>query len=187
MNDAQPHPAAGRIRPIVQVGHPALATRCEEITIFGEELAELVADMFATMAAADGVGLAANQIGVVKRVFVYDCPDETGRRQRGVVCNPVLAELAPQDRHLDVDQEGCLSVQGQFAELGRPDFAAVSGVDEHGHPIRVEGDGLLARCLQHETDHLDGMLYIDRLAAKSRKNVLAAWREDQPAADWPAS
>ena len=176
---------SGTIRPIVQVGDPVLAARCDEVTAFDDDLRALVADMVATMHAAEGVGLAANQIGVAQRVFVYDCPDDAGRRHAGVVCNPVLAPMPVADRTLDVEQEGCLSVQGQFADLGRPDRAVVTGVDEHGRPVRIEGTGLLARCLQHESDHLDGMLYIDRLAAKPRKRVLSAWRDAPPPPHWP--
>jgi len=162
----------------VQVGDPVLAMVCEPITEFDAALATLVADMFASMYAADGVGLAANQIGVAAAVFVYDCPDADEVRQRGVVCNPKLLDLPSTERQLDEDQEGCLSVKGQFSLLARPDFAVVTGQNAAGEQIRVEGDGMLARCLQHETDHLNGMLYIDRLTAKARKKVLAAWHEE---------
>jgi len=168
----------GRVHPIVQVGQPVLAKVCQPITAFDENLAQLVADMFASMYAAEGVGLAANQIGVDAAVFVYDCPDEDEVRRKGVVCNPVLEPLAADRRQLDEDQEGCLSVKGQYSALARPDFAVATGQDEHGSPVRIEGTGLLARCLQHETDHLHGMLYIDRLTAKARKKVLAAWSEE---------
>ena len=154
-----------------------LARTCRKVVDFNDELASLVADMFASMYAAEGVGLAANQIGVDLAVFVYDCPDGKEVRRKGVVCNPVLEDLAGEERRLDEDQEGCLSVKGQYSALARPDFAAVTGQDAQGQPIRVEGTGLLARCLQHETDHLNGILYIDRLTAKARKKVLAAWQE----------
>lgn len=169
----------GIVRPIVQVGDPVLSTKCEPITVFGEDLQHLIADMFASMYAADGVGLAANQIGVGVRVFVYDCPDDNQQYHRGVVINPSL--VPPAKRHLDEDQEGCLSVRGQFTELARPDFATVTGFDHRGEPITVSGDGLLARCLQHEYDHLEGMLYIDRLSKKARKKVLKAYAEEHQA------
>ena len=168
----------GQARPIVQVGHPVLATVCKPITSFDDDLAQLIADMFASMYAAEGVGLAANQIGVDAAVFVYDCPDADNVRHKGVVCNPVLEEVPAQQRHLDEDAEGCLSVKGQYWDLARPDFAVVNGQDAAGNPVRVEGTGLLARCLQHETDHLNGMLYIDRLPAKARKKVLKAWEKE---------
>jgi peptide deformylase len=169
----------GVVRPIVQVGDPVLATRCTEVTAFDEDLTHLIADMFASMYAADGVGLAANQIGVGQQVFVYDCPDSNQVYHRGVVVNPSLQ--LPGQRHLDDDDEGCLSVRGQYAPVARPDHATVSGVDHKGDPVTVSGDGLLARCLQHEYDHLQGMLYIDRLPARVRKKVLKAHAEQHQA------
>jgi peptide deformylase len=140
------------------------------VTVFDEELQRLIADMFASMAAADGVGLAANQIGVDARVFVVDCPDATDTNVVAHVVNPVLH--LPEGRDLEVDSEGCLSVPGVRAEVGRPTTAHVTGVDMFGEPVRIDGTGLLARCLQHETDHLDGLLYVDRLPAKKRKRLL---------------
>lgn len=167
----------GTVRPIVQVGDPVLSTPCAPVEEFDEALWQLIADMFASMYAAEGVGLAANQIGVSLQVFVYDCPDAEDRMHRGVMINPRL--LDPERRYLDNDDEGCLSVKGQFTPLARPDFATVRGVDHEGQPVAVSGDGLLARCLQHEYDHLQGMLFIDRLSARKRKKVLKAWAEDQ--------
>lgn len=167
-------PYAGAVLPIVQVGDPVLREVLAPVTSFDDELAELVADMFASMYAADGVGLAANQIGRTERVFVYDCPDADDVRHRGVVVNPVLQLPEPADRVLDESDEGCLSILGEAAELPRPDTATVTGVDEHGVPVEVTGTGLLARCLQHEVDHLDGGLYIDRVSAAQRRRVLRA-------------
>ena len=141
------------------------------MTVFDEELQRLVADMFASMAAAEGVGLAANQIGVDARVFVVDCPDATDTNVVAHVVNPVLH--LPDGRDLEVDSEGCLSVPGVRADVGRPTTAYVTGVDMFGKPVRVDGTGLLARCLQHESDHLDGLLYVDRLPAKQRKRLLS--------------
>jgi peptide deformylase len=166
----------GQVHPIVQVGDPVLSTPCAPVEEFDDALRQLLADMFASMYAADGVGLAANQIGVGLQVFVYDCPDADQRFHRGVMINPTLLE--PQTRYLDEDDEGCLSVKGQFAELARPDFATVRGVDHEGNPIEKSGDGLLARCLQHEYDHLQGMLFIDRLSARKRKKVLKGWEAE---------
>ncbi|MGC5412643.1 peptide deformylase, partial [Streptomyces sp. DT225] len=102
---------------------------------------------------AEGVGLAANQIGVDLKVFVYDCPDDEGVRHVGAVCNPVLEELPPEARVLDDSGEGCLSVPTAYAKLARPDYAVVRGQDAQGNPVRVRGTGYFARCLQHETDH----------------------------------
>ncbi|MEV4097983.1 peptide deformylase [Streptosporangium saharense] len=169
----------GTARPITVVGEPVLHRPCEDVTAFDEELAVLVADMFASMYAAEGVGLAANQIGVPLRVFVYDCPDETEEYRRGVVVNPTLVLPGHGERNLDEYDEGCLSVPGQRANLARPDRAVVHGFDVTGAPITVEGTGLLARCLQHETDHLDGMLYIDRLPKERRRQVLADYERER--------
>ncbi|GAA3261383.1 peptide deformylase [Nonomuraea helvata] len=176
----------GEVRPIVHVGDPVLHHPCEPVTRFDGELKALVDDMFASMYAAEGVGLAANQIGVPLRVFIYDCPDADGQHHKGVVVNPTLELPGVGERHLDADDEGCLSVPGQYAPLPRADRATVHGFDADGEPVTVEGTGLLARCLQHETDHLDGHLYIDRLPAKRRKQVLAAYKEAHSAiADKP--
>ncbi|WP_337062195.1 peptide deformylase [Kineococcus sp. G2] len=164
----------GLARPITTYGTPVLHRRCAEVTAFDDDLAQLVADMFASMAAADGVGLAANQIGVDARVFVVDCPDEDGEHVVAHVVNPVLHLPTGRKRRLDVDDEGCLSVPGQYAELGRPDRSEVTGVDVHGEPVRIVGTGLLARCLQHESDHLDGVVYVDRLPAGEREEILTA-------------
>ncbi|MFI5938396.1 peptide deformylase [Actinoplanes sp. NPDC051494] len=161
----------GTPRPITRYGDPVLHRRCAEVTVFDDALEQLVADMFASMAAAEGVGLAANQIGVDARVFVVDCPDGSGTKVVAHVVNPVLH--LPEGRGLDVDSEGCLSVPGVRADVGRPATSYVTGVDLHGEPVRIDGTGLLAVCLQHESDHLDGLLYVDRLPAKQRKKLLA--------------
>ncbi|MDA0635218.1 peptide deformylase [Nonomuraea sp. MCN248] len=165
----------------MRVGDPVLHTPCEPVTRFDDELRALVDDMFASMYAADGVGLAANQIGVSLRVFVYDCPDADDVRHRGVVVNPTLELPGLGARRLDPGEEGCLSVPGQYAPLPRSDRAAAHGFDAEGRPVSVEGTGMLARCLQHEVDHLDGHLYIDRLPAKRRKQVLAAYEQSYKA------
>jgi peptide deformylase len=160
------------VRPIVIIGDPVLHAPTRPVETFDEELAALVADMFDTMAAAHGVGLAANQIGVDLRVFVYDCPDEESRTvRRGVVVNPVLTTSDVPEGMPDPedDDEGCLSVPGEQFPTGRADRARVTGTDEKGEPVDVEGTGFFARCLQHETDHLDGTLYIDRLIGRNLK------------------
>jgi peptide deformylase len=175
-----PDTSKGAFRPITVVGNPVLHHPCAPVTAFDEELSALVADMFVTMYAADGVGLAANQVGVDRRVFVYDCPDDDGVRHVGVVVNPVLDELDPAQRLLDESSEGCLSVPGAYADLARPDFAVVRGQDQHGQDVVVEGTGFFARCLQHETDHLNGYLYIDRLSKRDRKDALRQRAELTP-------
>ncbi|MFE0801512.1 peptide deformylase [Streptomyces sp. NPDC058812] len=172
--------ARGTSRPITVVGNPVLHKECEDVTDFGAEFQQLVADMFASQRTAEGVGLAANQIGVGKKVFVYDCPDDEGVRHVGVVCNPVLVELPADRRSLDDSNEGCLSVPTAYAPLARPDYAEVTGQDEKGNPIKVRGTGYFARCLQHETDHLYGYLYIDRLSKRERKDALRQMAENEP-------
>ena len=164
----------GTARPIVTYGTPVLHRRCAEVTTFDEDLRALVDDMFASMAAAEGVGLAANQIGVDARVFVVDCPDESGEHVVAHVVNPVLKLPRGLRRALDSDDEGCLSVPGEYAELARSARSEVTGVDVEGRPVRIVGTGLLARCLQHEVDHLDGIVYVDRLDARTRTEVLTA-------------
>ena len=161
------------VRPIVITGEPVLhtTTRPVDDDEFGSaELASLVEDLFDTMDAAHGVGLAANQIGVARRVFVYDCPDPEldGERRRGVVVNPVL-ETGPVPETMpdeDDDAEGCLSVPGESFPTGRADRAKVTGRDVEGAPVEVEGIGFFARCLQHEADHLAGTIYVDRLMGR---------------------
>ena len=172
--------AHGRVRPLTLLGDAPLREQCREVTEFGPELAALVEDLFATMYAAQGVGLAANQVGVLLRVFVYDCPDDEGKRHTGVVCNPKLVELPAEKRRLDDSNEGCLSVPTAYMPLARPDYAEVTGQDEKGNPIKVRGTGYFARCLQHETDHLYGYLYIDRLSKRERKDALRQMAENEP-------
>ncbi len=187
--------------PIRIVGDPVLHTPTRLVTEFGGELHALVKDMFDTMAAAQGVGLAANQIGVHLRLFVYDCAseragertggqdNEQGVRHRGVVVNPVLETSARPETMPDPDDdwEGCLSVPGESFPTGRASWARVTGVDADGAPVTVEGTGLLARCLQHETDHLDGTLYLNRLVgryAREAKKMLKAQGWGVPGLAW---
>lgn len=184
-----PLPTGGTVRPITRWGTPVMHRAQEPVTAFDEELRSLVADMVATMYAADGVGLAACQIGVDKAVFVFDCPDESGERTVGVVCNPELTLPEGKDRNLDDSDEGCLSFPGAFVELARPDRASVTGQGLDGEPVSFAGDGLLARCLQHETDHTRGTVFGDRLPTKARKKLTKEHdrlAEDYPL-DWPSS
>ena len=154
------------IRPICITGEPVLHTRAQEVTTFDQDLRDLVADMFETMDKAPGVGLAAPQIGVGLRIFTYDYADDEGNERRGVIINPVL-ELGPiSDEPADEDTEieGCLSVPGERFPLKRADKAIITGVDLDQNKIYIEADGWFARIFQHEFDHLDGKLYVDRLA-----------------------
>ncbi|WP_189863678.1 peptide deformylase [Streptomyces poonensis] len=161
--------ARGRIRPLTLLGDPVLHAGCEEVTEFGPELAALVEDLFATMYAARGVGLAANQVGDPRRVFVYDCPDDEDVRHVGHVVNPRLVETGGMVLR---GPEGCLSLPGLEAGTERHDEAVVEGVTLDGDPVRVRGTGFFARCLQHECDHLDGLLYVDRVTGWRRRRVL---------------
>jgi peptide deformylase len=166
----------GIARPIVTYGSdPVLHRRCAEVTVFDEALRRLVLDMFASMTEADGVGLAANQIGVDARLFVIDCPDADDADVVGYVVNPVLTVLQPRDGEPaeEVTEEGCLSVPGPYADVPRAFRARVDGVDITGKPVTIEATGMAARCLQHEVDHLDGTLYVDRLPEELREKLLA--------------
>ncbi|QDN86190.1 peptide deformylase [Streptomyces sp. S1D4-23] len=159
----------GRVRPVTLLGDPVLHTPCEDVTDFGPELAQLVEDMFATMYAARGVGLAANQVGVASRVFVYDCPDDEDVRHLGHVVNPRLVEA---DGVVLRGPEGCLSLPGLEAGTERYDHAVVEGFTVDGEPVSVRGTGWFARCLQHEYDHLEGGLYVDRLSGWRRRRAM---------------
>jgi len=163
--------SAGTVRPVTRYGAAVLHRPCARVESFGAGLEALVGDMFASMYAAGGVGLAANQVGVGLRVFVYDCPDASGEDRAGHVVNPVLAVSA--FARPVTGPEGCLSVPGQQAEVARAAVATVTGTDVHGSPVAVTGTGLLARCLQHEADHLGGIVYVDLLPAGERAAVLA--------------
>jgi peptide deformylase len=170
--------AGGTVRRIRLLGDPVLRTPTDPVTVFDEALERLVADMFASMYAAEGAGLAANQIGVSLAVFTFDCTDGEGERQVGHVVNPVLVETSGE---VDDDYEGCLSMPGLHYPNPRPSFAVVEGVDLTGAPIRLVGHGgQFARCLQHETDHLRGTVFFDRLRGRTKRQAM----RDTLAADW---
>lgn len=164
--------------PIRIVGDPVLHTATRPVPVGADgslpaDIADLITDLYETMDAAHGVGLAANQIGVPLRVFVYDCADERGKaaRRRGVVINPVLetSEVPETMPDPEDDDEGCLSVPGESFPTGRATWARVTGLDADGSEITLEGNGLFARMLQHETGHLDGFLYLDRLVGRNAR------------------
>jgi peptide deformylase len=182
--------------PIRIVGDPVLHTATSPVPIGPDgslptELADLITNLYETMDAANGVGLAANQIGVSQRVFVYDCADERGRtdRRRGVVVNPILetSEVPETMPDPDDDDEGCLSVPGESFPTGRADWARVTGLDADGNQVVLEGTGLFARMLQHETGHLDGFLYLDRLIgrhARAAKRAVKSHDWGVPGLEW---
>ncbi|WP_166983705.1 peptide deformylase [Paramicrobacterium fandaimingii] len=153
------------VLPIRIHGEPVLHEKAAPVTEFDERLRTLVADMFETMDAAPGVGLAAPQVGVGQRLFVYSYRNDDGAPWRGVVINPSLCMTPPPAGPADEDEdsEGCLSFPGERFPLRRSENVVVTGVDSEERPVRIEADGWRARILQHEYDHLDGTLYIDRL------------------------
>jgi peptide deformylase len=183
-----PLPEGGTVRPMTRWGAPVMHRPQADVTVYDDELRTLVADMVATMYAADGVGLAACQVGVDLRVFVFDCPDDSGDHTVGVVCNPVVTLPEGKDRNLEEVEEGCLSFPGAFIDCARPDFARVTGFGVDGSPVVFEGDGLLARCLQHETDHTLGTVFADRLPTKAQKKLrkIQAKVADEFPPGWPA-
>lgn len=152
------------MRPIRIIGDPVLRTPCEPVTTFDAELRDLVTDLMDTMLGAPGrAGVAAPQIGVSARVFVYDADGH-----RGHLINPTL-ELSEE---LQDDDEGCLSVPDLYFPTHRAMHATAHGVDQHGEPLTITGSGFLARALQHETDHLNGRLYVDTLRGDTRRRAL---------------
>ena len=159
------------VKPIRLFGDPVLTTPAAEVTTFDKELRKLVKDLTDTMLDAPGAGLAAPQLGVSLRVFTYDVDDEIGH-----LINPVL------DLSDDVQEgdEGCLSVPNLAFNTRRAMRVVAKGMDMHGEPVMLEGSELLARCIQHETDHLDGIMFVDRLDAETRKEAMKAIRE----AEW---
>ncbi|WP_018295584.1 peptide deformylase [Corynebacterium lubricantis] len=164
------------IREIRLFGDPVLTTRSSEVTTFDSSLDRLVEDMLETMDDAGGVGLAANQIGLTKRIFVFDCTGiESGLR--GHIINPVWEPL---DDTVQIGSEGCLSIPDISMDTERYDNVVVRGQDSRGRNISIQASGLLARCIQHETDHLDGVLFLKRLDPQSRKEAMGIIR----AADW---
>ena len=165
--------STGTVRPVRPFGDPVLHAPCAEVTAFGALLERLVEDLFASMYARGGVGLAANQIGVPLRVFVYDCPDDEDRRHLGYLVNPGPVRTGGISL---TGPEGCLSLPGVEAGTRRYDEASVDGYDTAGAPVGVTGTGFFARCLQHEGDHLEGAVYTDRLRGLRRTRALWAAR-----------
>jgi peptide deformylase len=158
------------IRPIRLFGDPVLRTPADQVTSFDAELRRLVKDLTDTMMDAPGVGLAAPQIGVGLRVFTYYVDDVVGH-----LINPTLALSA----ETEIDDEGCLSFPGLAYPTSRSFGVVVTGMDMHGEPVTIEGTGQLARCVQHETDHLDGVLFIDRLDPAQRKLAMKEIRASE--------
>jgi peptide deformylase len=184
-----PLPRGGSVRPVVRWGTPVMHRRQAEVSAYDDALRRLAADLVSTMYAAAGVGLAACQVGVDLRMFVFDCQSSSGERTVGVVCNPQVFLPEGRDRKLDEDEEGCLSLPGGYVPLARPDFATVNGTGLDGEPVTFSGDGTLARCLQHETDHTVGTVFGDRLSTRWRKRLQKNHEKlaERYPADWPLS
>ena len=159
------------VKPIRLFGDPVLRTPAEPVRDFDAELRKLVKDLTETMLDAPGTGLAAPQIGVGVRVFTYHVDDQLGH-----LINPSL-DLSPET---ETGDEGCLSIPGLAFPTSRALRAVARGFNMHGEPVTIEGSGMLARCVQHETDHLDGVLFIDRLDQEQRKLAMKEIR----AAEW---
>jgi peptide deformylase len=154
------------------LGAEVLRTPAAEIEEVDDELRRLIDDMFETMYKAEGVGLAGPQVGVSRRVIVVDVHDDD--LKPFALINPRVVEAS---RETDKGEEGCLSIPGLSAAVERPAHVVVEGLDRDGNPLRVEGGGLLARCLQHEIDHLDGVLFIDRVSPLKRKMLIQKWKK----------
>ena len=153
------------VRPVRIYGDPVLREKSREVRDFDDALRALVADLFETMAAYNGVGLAANQVGSAQRVFVIDLAQEDGAHDRFAVVNPVLDRRSGKEKA----EEGCLSMPGILADVDRATRLRLRAYDAQGRPFERVVEGFLARAVQHETDHLDGVLFTDRLGPLKRQ------------------
>jgi len=157
------------VRQVRYLGDPVLRELCREVETIDDGVRALVDDLLETMYAEDGIGLAAPQIGVPLRVFVYDVRDD--EIEPGVLVNPRIVEATGKQKEV----EGCLSIPGLDEVVERSGHVVVEGLDRDGEPVRIEATGLLSRCLQHENDHLDGVLFIDRVSPLKRRMLLKKW------------
>jgi peptide deformylase len=168
------------LRPILRYGERPLHVTAQPVTRFDDELQRLIDDMVQTMYGAPGIGLAATQVGVPLRIFVVDLSVGRDPSQLIVMVNPEFVER----EGTQLEEEGCLSVPGFNATVLRPARAVVSGLDRHGNPQRLEGSGLLARAFQHEVDHLDGRVFIDRLRGIKRDVIVRKIQKLQRSGKW---
>jgi peptide deformylase len=158
------------LRQLHLLGSPVLRQRAHEVARFDDGVRALLEDLFDTMHAAKGVGLAANQIGVARRVAVVEVEEE-----RAVLVNPVIVASDGEQ----VGEEGCLSIPDIFADVTRAERVVVEILDETGARRRIEGSGMFARAIQHEIDHLDGILFLDRIGPIKRRRLLADWKKSR--------
>ena len=163
------------VRNIVIMGDPALRTRAEQVGSFDEELRRLVDDLFETMYHAEGIGLAANQVGVLKQVLVVDVRDEEDAEAgRMALINPRIVMVTSE---VQKETEGCLSIPGLEEVVKRPLGIRVEASDVQGAPISVDAEALLARALHHEIDHLEGILFLDRVSPLKRRMLMKKWKK----------
>jgi peptide deformylase len=158
------------LRSLYLLGQPVLRQRSVEIRMVDDDVRRLIDDMFETMDAARGVGLAANQVGVARRVAVIDAEG-----QRFAMVDPVI--VSAEGRSLA--EEGCLSIPDLYGDVSRPERVVLEALDRDGKPFRLEAEGLVARAVQHEIDHLDGILFLDHLSLMRRRLLLARWKREQ--------
>ena len=167
------------VRPIVQADNPLLRKRSKKVKRFGRALQNLIDDMVETMHAVHGLGLAAPQIGVSQQVIVIQLPEDEEDPQSGklyVLCNPEIVKTAGEEE----SEEGCLSVPGFVGDVRRAAAVTVKGLDRHGKKIRIKAEGLLARAFQHEIDHINGALYIDRVDSPEKIRRIVPPEEQEP-------
>ena len=158
------------VLPIHVLGSPILRQHSSDVSAVDDDMRRLIADMFETMDAAKGIGLAANQVGVARRVAVVGVDDD-----RFALINPKIVETEGRS----TAEEGCLSIPEIYADVSRPDRIIVEALDADGVPFRKEAGGLMARAIQHEIDHLDGILFLDHLSLIKRQMLLAKWRRER--------
>lgn len=164
----------GKKLPIVIWGNPVLKMKAKEITEVDDELRQLAEDMFETMRADNGVGLAGNQVGVLKRIFVVEVPKKDAPSQRFVILNPVITKRS---KIKETQEEGCLSFPGIWGPVERSCEVEVQGIDLEMKPVTITGDGLVARAIQHELDHLDGIVFVERMSMLNRTMLNKKLRE----------
>jgi peptide deformylase len=165
---------------VVKYGDPILTRRADEVTAFDENLRKLVDDMFETMYGAPGVGLAAPQVGALKRLFVMDCSSGKDKKQKVVLINPVIET----EEGEQIGDEGCLSFPGVFLEIKRPQRVVVRARDIDGSEMTLDVMDLQARCVSHETDHLDGEVFINYLSPLKRDLTKRKIRKRIKQGDW---
>ena len=162
------------LRDLHLLGSPVLRTRSSNVETVDDQLRGFIADLFETMDAAKGIGIAANQVGVAQRVAVVDVEG-----QRFAMINPVIRSAEGRSRA----EEGCLSIPELYGDVTRPDRIVLDAIDEQGKPYTLEATGMVARCIQHEIDHLDGILFVDHLSPLKRQLLLARYKKEHRGED----